>query len=81
VGQGCEPNARLYCRKKRDSPRGSPRSLATQKRLARDDNQTDPLPDGTVAVSLNNSLGTILLRRVSSNSLNDHRSIGEIVCT
>jgi len=31
-------------RQERDASRGSPRSLAAQKALARDDNQTEPLP-------------------------------------
>jgi len=31
-------------REERDASRGSPRSLAAQKTLARDDNQTEPLP-------------------------------------
>jgi hypothetical protein len=32
--KGSEPSARLLCRKNRDTSRGSPRSLAAQKRLA-----------------------------------------------
>src|SRR5208282_5484021 len=44
VLQGSEPDARLLCRKERDTSRGSPRSFARQRTLAQDDNQTDTLP-------------------------------------
>jgi hypothetical protein len=37
VWLGSEPNARLMCRKERDTPRGSPRSFAAQNTLAQDD--------------------------------------------
>jgi len=48
--KGCEPNARLVRREKRDASRGSPRSLASQKALARDDKQ------GITGASLQSSI-------------------------
>jgi hypothetical protein len=38
IEKGNEPSARLSWRRKRATSRGSPRSLAAQKRLAQDDN-------------------------------------------
>jgi len=40
VRWGSEPNARLLCRKERDTSRGSPRSFTAQRTLVQDDNQT-----------------------------------------
>src|SRR6202167_701535 len=37
VCEGSEPNARLLCRKERDTSRGSPRSFAAHKTRAQDD--------------------------------------------
>jgi hypothetical protein len=37
VVKGSDPDARLLRRKKRDASRGSPRSLAVQRTLARED--------------------------------------------
>jgi len=44
VEKGSEPNAPLLCPKERDTPRGSPRSFASQKALTQDEKSNCPTP-------------------------------------
>src|ERR1700691_3551917 len=80
VCEGSEPNARLLCRKERDTTRGSPRSFAAQRTLAQDDSDfLQPAQDGGVKliVGLGNpgieyqftphNLGFLAVDRIAGN--------------